>query len=102
MSDEKRHADLSRRVKSKERVDYDRWDRIDSFQQYNVKHGNCQKADNSLWADADEKRKLATDDELREWTEELAVFVYPVRTSLVKKHISVQLIMCRTRSEKKS
>ena len=45
-----------------------------------VEHGNCQKADNSLWADADEKVKLATDDELREWTEELGVFVYPVRT----------------------
>jgi hypothetical protein len=76
--DEKGHVEPW--VKGKDRVDHDRWDRMDAFQQYNVKHGNCQKADNSLWADADEKRKLATDDELREWTEELAVFVYPVRT----------------------
>ena len=79
MSDEKSHAEPSRRVKSKDRVDHDRWDRMDAFQQYNVKYGNCKKADNSLWADADEERKVATDDELREWREEIAVYVYPVR-----------------------
>ena len=34
---------------------------MDACEQHNVKHGNCQKTDNPLWADAEEKRKLTTD-----------------------------------------
>jgi hypothetical protein len=68
----------TRRGKSKGKVEHDKWDRIDHFEQYNAKQQNF--GEFSQLADTRAHIALATEDDLRGWKQDLDVIENPVRT----------------------
>ena len=68
----------TRRGKSKGKVEHDKWDRIDHFEQYNAKQQNGPKSIFSLRAR--NNVAVATEDDLRGWKQDLEVVAKPVRT----------------------